>query len=532
MEATVARRADIAAAAQQLAPAKRYWAIVGNGTNRIAAEELRIKLCELCYKSIACDATEDKKHIDLSCEPLILVCAAGLDGLDRRRRGQGGGDLPGPQGVADRDRHRRPGALRRRAARHRGARRPTRSSPSCSPRVAGHLFGYEAALAIDAQARPLREARAAIEDAVGEHARHRRRRAAALAAARAHRARRPGSSTACAAAPTTATSRRAPRCGWRRRYRYALGIAPLDAYQAEHGRIGTPAVVVDDLTAALTQGIEELTRPVDAIKHQAKTVTVGISRSDETLLQPPLVAGRARRRRRRATGSATRRCARWPTSIPPSPRSPGGSATSSTATPRSGEVPASIVDRGGIALDIPSRTERVRRAAGHEAHRRASSGRCSSPGAASDGRTVVIVPETKDDRATGLTLLHVRFHDRLPVAAARGVLQGYRNRWSALRDAVPETEPTFREDLLADGAGRRPARGADPRAGRPLAHVTGHVIGIGVDLVRGRPDAGGARAHADAARPRVHRRRAGVLRPAAATRPSATPPASPPRRRC
>ena len=29
-------------------------------------------------------------------------------------------------------------------------------------------------------------------------------------------------------------------------------------------------------------GIEELTRPVDAIKHQAKTVTVGISRSDET----------------------------------------------------------------------------------------------------------------------------------------------------------------------------------------------------------------------------------------------------------
>ena len=35
------------------------------------------------------------------------------------------------------------------------------------------------------------------------------------------------------------------------------------------------------------------------------------------------------------------------------------------------------------------------------------------------------------------------------VPAARGALQGYRNRWSALRDAVLETEPTFREDLLA-----------------------------------------------------------------------------------
>ena len=43
-------------------------------------QELRIKLSELCYKSIACDVTEDKKHIDLSAEPLILVCAAGLRG--------------------------------------------------------------------------------------------------------------------------------------------------------------------------------------------------------------------------------------------------------------------------------------------------------------------------------------------------------------------------------------------------------------------------------------------------------------------
>jgi hypothetical protein len=42
--------------------------------------EIRIKLSELCYKSIACDATEDKKHIDLSSEPMILVCAAGLTG--------------------------------------------------------------------------------------------------------------------------------------------------------------------------------------------------------------------------------------------------------------------------------------------------------------------------------------------------------------------------------------------------------------------------------------------------------------------
>ncbi|HMG27508.1 MAG TPA: SIS domain-containing protein, partial [Acidimicrobiia bacterium] len=76
----IATRDAIAGVAQRHAPAKRYWAVVGNGTNRIAASELRIKLSELCYKSIACDFTEDKKHIDLSSEPLILVCASGLEG--------------------------------------------------------------------------------------------------------------------------------------------------------------------------------------------------------------------------------------------------------------------------------------------------------------------------------------------------------------------------------------------------------------------------------------------------------------------
>src|SRR5207344_1532021 len=73
-------RPEIADAARRFAPSRRYWAVVGSGPNAVAAAEDRIKLSELCYKSIACDITEDKKHIDLSSEPLILVCAAGLVG--------------------------------------------------------------------------------------------------------------------------------------------------------------------------------------------------------------------------------------------------------------------------------------------------------------------------------------------------------------------------------------------------------------------------------------------------------------------
>jgi glucosamine--fructose-6-phosphate aminotransferase (isomerizing) len=112
-----------------------------------------------------------------------------------------------------------------------------------------------------------------------------------------------------------------------------------------------------------------------------------------------------------------------------------------------GEVPLTVVDRGGIALDIPSRAERAGVLRGTK-HTVALERQVFVTRGRVDGRTVVIVPETKDDRSTGLTLLHVRFHDHVPAATARAALQGYRGRWAALRDAVLETEPTFREDLL------------------------------------------------------------------------------------
>ena len=50
---------------------------MGSGPNKASADEIRIKLSELCYKTISSDFVEDKKHIDLSSEPLIIVCAAG-----------------------------------------------------------------------------------------------------------------------------------------------------------------------------------------------------------------------------------------------------------------------------------------------------------------------------------------------------------------------------------------------------------------------------------------------------------------------
>ena len=117
-------------------------------------------------------------------------------------------------------------------------------------------------------------------------------------------------------------------------------------------------------------------------------------------------------------------------------------------TCRFGET-VTAIDRSGIARDLPSRTDRWPELRGTK-HRVAREREVLVAKGRRDGRPIVIVPEVKDGEATAITLLHVRFADRLPVATARAVLQGYRSRYAVLHDAVRETEPTFREDLLAD----------------------------------------------------------------------------------
>jgi glucosamine--fructose-6-phosphate aminotransferase (isomerizing) len=441
MTATLERRAAIAEAARALAPGRRHWAVVGNGRNRIAAEEIRIKLSELCYKSIACDATEDKKHIDLSSEPLILVCAAGL-------RGSTATDVA--KEVAIYKAHK---ALPIVIAEDGETRFTAASRVLYVPRVhpelgfvlaavVGHLLGYEAALAIDALATPLREARAAIE--------------------RLTHTRSDGEGLLQALAPELvlhadafASNLRAGRLDGQLEastavrlaslFRYATGTAPLEYYQIEHGKVGTPATVVDDLIAALTRATDELTRPVDAIKHQAKTVTVGISRSDEALLSVPLVrdlldAGVPRER-------LTYGDLRTLGALAPTVQSVTG--WSRYRIEGDGEqTTIQQIGSSGSAQGLRSRTltNPTLRGTKHQVARErqllVAKGR-------SDGRVVILVPEVLGNVTTGMTLLHVTLHDRVDVGSARTALMTYRNRYSTLVDSVLETEPAFADERLA-----------------------------------------------------------------------------------
>jgi len=437
MREVLSRREQIGDAARRLAPTKRYWAVVGSGANKVAAEEVRIKLSELCYKSIACDVIEDKKHIDLSSEPLILVCAAGLAGSTADDVGKEVAIFRAhkavPIVIADDGDDHFPGAT-------------VIPVPSVDPALgfvlsamAGHLFGYEAALAVDASARPLRAAMDLIEHAVSD---------APSADVALERVRQDIGRHA----DEYFDGLRSHRYDGHLEASTAVHLAgllrdvrserPVEEYQASTGKVGSPAALLDDLALALTRAIDELTRPVDAIKHQAKTVTVGISRSDEgvmdrALVQAVLDAGAGR-------DVLSYRTLKVLADLDPAV----AEITGFTRYGIDGDT-ITVVDRGGISNQIPSRVERnpalvgTKRRVAMEREVLVARGR-------SDGRTFILVPEVKNGTSTGITLLHVRFHERLDAATMRSVLVGYDRRYDRLVDWVSETEGTFDERLLGE----------------------------------------------------------------------------------
>jgi glucosamine--fructose-6-phosphate aminotransferase (isomerizing) len=221
--------------------------------------------------------------------------------------------------------------------------------------------------------------------------------------------------------------------------RYATRALPLELYELDHGRVGTPGVVVEDLAAALTRAIDELTRPVDAIRHQAKTVTVGISRSEEELFRAPLVAaaltaGAPRER-------LTYRVLRTLGALGPAVEEVTGFTRYRIEGPvDAGDGRIFVLAKGGVAADLRSRAE----GEGGDAlrgtkHRASTLQEVTVARGGTDGRTVVLIPEIHQGTVDGLTLLHARFATRLPGETMRAVLEGYQSRYGALVDAVTET---------------------------------------------------------------------------------------------
>jgi glucosamine--fructose-6-phosphate aminotransferase (isomerizing) len=186
---------------------------------------------------------------------------------------------------------------------------------------------------------------------------------------------------------------------------------------------------------------------VDAIKHQAKTVTVGISRSEDALFGVPLV--RATLAAGAAPDTLGYRALRTLGALDESVAEVTGYTRYRIDWPSTATPTIAVVDQGGTARSLPSRTVSDPRLLGSK-HRAAQEREVTVVRGASDGRTVILVPEVKGIQVTGMTLLHVRFHERMAWDVAKRVLSGYRTRYAALTDAVTETEPIFDDRRLGE----------------------------------------------------------------------------------
>ena len=272
--------------ATKLAVTKTYWAAVGSGPNKASADEIRIKLSELCYKTISSDFVEDKKHIDLSSEPLILVCAAGT-------RNTVIGDIikdtaifkahkATPIVIADQGENRF---------------RPYADTVFHVPRVSehfapilntlvGHIWGYYAALAINEGSRFLYGFQEEIKNTIEEYTTRgldvyeiilekpfREKIAEFYNKFRKKRAANqfPVAMGFDVLSDLTLL------------LKYLSNRLPVSDFDIDFNQKGTAENMLNTFFNCLAVGISAMARPVDAIKHQAKTVTVGTSRISERI---------------------------------------------------------------------------------------------------------------------------------------------------------------------------------------------------------------------------------------------------------
>ena len=449
MARVLEKKEQIRQAVQKVVGQKKYWAVVGSGPNKAAADEIRIKLSELCYRTISSDVVENKKHIDLSAEPLIIVCAAGTPEAVL-------GDII--KDVAIFKAH-KAGVV---VFTEEGERRFDMIAdavielphaplplPVILNTVAGHLWGYYAALVIDEEAVFFRTFRARLNAVLTEQTRDNYSLYEKMADRRLNE-----------------TVRKFYRDFHQRRQqgafsfshvktisdlvlllKYAAGKLPLDDFWREFpGSEGFtwPGELLD---VTLGQVIDELSRPVDAIRHQAKTVTVGTSRKE-----PPLrgiIFELLKELEYSARSLATKNIIAL-TALQPAIGAIKGYTLYEVGNLDVAGKPTdsstiSIRNKAGIALGMRSRAETEAVLMGTKRTIVSTNHLYVGYGKA-DGAAIVILPlqegpvlrQAQDERASGrvsLLLIHVAFDETLTLQGKKDVL-GY--RYNDIRNLINE----------------------------------------------------------------------------------------------
>ena len=279
MRACFRREEGIRELARSTAIRRRHWSVLGSGTSRIAAQEIRIKMSELCYKTASVDYLEDKKHIDLSAEPLIVVPVFDLrDDLVEDVAKEVAifcAHNAAPVVFCDR------GSERYRELTPNVIQVPPVgfSLGVVTSALVGHLFAYHTAMAIEEVAERLRALRrrlvlAGTDSSVPGGDPRMRTDASQVRDLQMELA----TGRLDAVWPAGVASRLSTALAWLAGdYRdESLTALPTSGLGDGAGSAATPlqwALTVIDAT------IGDTTRPIDSVRHQAKTVTVGTTRA-------------------------------------------------------------------------------------------------------------------------------------------------------------------------------------------------------------------------------------------------------------
>lgn len=411
---------------------RRYWSIAGSGLNHVAALETRIKLSELCYRAVAVDYTEDKKHIDLSAESAIILCATGLRGAVAE---------DAAKEVAIWASHRNPTVVIAEDGHDTGytAAEAVIRVPVSHHQlgwlvgvVAGHVLSYETARAIDVLCDPLRRAVEILgsADFNGSDAARAREAVHTLSPA-LHRMM---TGAYDGVLPASLLGRLHVLAG------VVEGRVPASASADLLGEPLDPTLILERLQAVCEVAVEELARPIDTIKHQAKTVTVGTSRSGVDLPVSPLLAA--------VLDNGVDR-GRLPFAVQTSINALSDVVSVlGTTRYRVADGTVALTARTGSSVGVPSRTDTdptlrgTKRQAAVEQQVIMTRGR-------KDGRLVMLVPEVTEGRTVGLLLVHVELPETVPAETALRSLRAFRHRHEEIVAAVTEVVPTFPVDALS-----------------------------------------------------------------------------------
>src|SRR5262249_51025108 len=202
---------------------------------------------------------------------------------------------------------------------------------------------------------------------------------------------------------------------------------------------------VDLARATLTHAIDELARPIDTVKHQAKTVTVGTSRDDADLYENAVVEaleviGADRYCLTLAALRVVRAHARLIERVT--------GVTRYRIRPGENGLTIKVVAKTGIAAGIPSRADQESPLVGSK--RRVVELRVPRLlRGASDGRVVLVVPEQDGGEIGHVAVVHVVLRRHCPPAELTAAMESVGDRMAEIVGGATGTSPSFEPRRLS-----------------------------------------------------------------------------------